>query len=93
MATVGGSAMGSLAYLTTPFQLFNERAAKDGFMLRWWLNDSVESVSSGMTGSGSELTETTVGVTANSDACVVLLNTWGGEGSDRVELTNGTQDA
>ncbi|KAF2709060.1 glycoside hydrolase family 3 protein [Pleomassaria siparia CBS 279.74] len=92
MATVGGSAMGSLAYLTTPFQLFNERAAKDGFMLRWWLNDSVQSVSSGMRGSGTELTETTVGLTANSDACIVFLNTWGGEGSDRVEITNGTQD-
>lgn len=62
-------------------------------MLRWWLNDSVESESLGIEGSGSELTETTVGVTANSDACVVFLNTWGGEGSDRVELTNGTQDA
>ncbi|KAH9892098.1 glycoside hydrolase superfamily [Xylariomycetidae sp. FL2044] len=93
MTTVGGSAMGSLAYVTTPFQLFNERAAKDGFMLRWWLNDSSVTSSSGMAGSGTELTETTTGVASNSDACVVFLNSWGGEGSDRVELTNGTTDA
>ncbi|CAJ2499888.1 Uu.00g027410.m01.CDS01 [Anthostomella pinea] len=94
MAVVGGSGMGSLAYLTTPIQLFNERAAKDGFQLRWWLNDtSTTSSSGGVAGSGTELKESTVGVTANSDACVVFLNAWAGEGGDRSELTNGTTDA
>lgn len=92
MALVGGSAMGSLAYLTTPMQLFNQRAALDGFMLRWWLNDTVSTTSSGMGGSGTELTETTVGVADDSDACVVFLNAWGGEGADRTELTNADQD-
>lgn len=92
MATVGGSAMGSLAYLTTPVQLFNQRAATDGFMLRWWLNDTVETTWSGMSGSGTELSETTVGVAEDSDACVVFLNAWGGEGADRIELTNAEQD-
>ncbi|GJC81570.1 putative beta-glucosidase D [Colletotrichum liriopes] len=93
MAVVGGSAMGSLSYLTTPLQLFNERAAKDGFMLRWWLNDTSETTFSGMTGSGTELTETTTGVAKDSDACVVFLNAWGGEGADRTELYNAEQDA
>ncbi|GKT66193.1 beta-glucosidase D [Colletotrichum tofieldiae] len=93
MAVVGGSAMGSLSYLTTPLQLFNERAAKDGFMLRWWLNDTSETTFSGMTGSGTELTETTTGVAKDSDACVVFLNAWGGEGADRTELYNTEQDA
>ncbi|GKT50795.1 putative beta-glucosidase E [Colletotrichum spaethianum] len=92
MSVVGGSAMGSLAYLTTPLQLFNQRAAKDGFMLRWWLNDTSETTSSGMVGSGTELTETTTGVAENSDACVVFLNAWGGEGADRSELYNADQD-
>lgn len=92
MATVGGSAMGSLAYLSTPVQLFNQRAATDGFMLRWWLNDTVETTWSGMQGSGTELSETTTGVAQDSDACVVFLNAWGGEGADRTELTNADQD-
>ncbi|KAF6834861.1 beta-glucosidase d [Colletotrichum musicola] len=92
MAVVGGSAMGSLAYLTTPLQLFNERAAKDGFMLRWWLNDTAETSFSGMASSGTELTESTTGVAALSDACVVFLNAWGGEGADREELANAEQD-
>ncbi|KAI0478978.1 glycoside hydrolase superfamily [Xylariaceae sp. FL0804] len=96
MAGVGGSAMSSLAYLTTPAQLFNERAAKDGFMLRWWLNDTILSSTSGFGGmgsSGTELTETTAGVADNSDACVVFLNAQAGEGADRSELTNATTDA
>lgn len=92
MASVGGSAMSSLAYLTTPIQLFNQRAATDGFMLRWWLNDTVETAWSGMLGSGTELSETTTGVAEYSDACVVFLNAWGGEGADRTELTNADQD-
>ncbi|KAF4915230.1 putative beta-glucosidase D [Colletotrichum viniferum] len=92
MAVVGGSAMGSLSYLTTPLQLFNQRAAADGFMLRWWLNDTSETSFSGMSGSGTELTESTTGVADLSDACVVFLNAWGGEGADRTELTNADQD-
>lgn len=92
MSTVGGSAMGSLAYLTTPIQLFNERAAKDGFMLRWWLNDTVSTESTGMGGEGTALTETTTGVAQDSDACVVFINAWAGEGADRPELYNEEQD-
>ncbi|KAF3025618.1 hypothetical protein E8E14_012815 [Neopestalotiopsis sp. 37M] len=92
MSVVGGSAMGSLAYLSTPFQLFNQRAASDGFMLRWWLTDESTNSSSGMSGSGTELTESTTGVADLSDACVVFLNAWAGEGADRSELRNATQD-
>lgn len=98
MTTVGGSAMGSLAYVTTPVQKFVERAATDGFMLRWWLTDEVVTSSSqGDTpagpGSGAELVETTVGVATYSDACVVFANAWAGEGGDRDELRNDDQDA
>lgn len=92
MATVGGSAMGSLAYVTTPFQKFVERAETDGFMLRWWLNDTAVTSFSGMSGRGSELTESTVGVASGSDVCICFLNAWSGEGGDRSELYNTTQD-
>jgi beta-glucosidase len=92
MAVVGGSAQGSLAYLSTPFQLFSNRAPQDGFMLKWWLEDEVSTTFSGMLGAGTELAETTVGVADNSDACLVFLNAWGGEGGDRTELRNSTQD-
>lgn len=32
------------------------------------------------------------GVAEYSDACVVFLNAWGGEGADRTESTNANQD-
>lgn len=65
-------------------------------MLKWWLNDSSEAAASGSTmgvmGSGTEMTETAVGVTDHADACVVFLNAQGGEGADRIELRNATAD-
>lgn len=94
--------VGSQAYISTPFQLFNERAAKDGFMLKWWLNDSSTTSSSsgqggmfpmGGAGSGTEISETATGITDHADACVVFLNAQAGEGSDRTELRNATADA
>lgn len=97
MTTVGGSAMGSLAYVTTPIQKFVERAATDGFMLRWWLTDEVvnssSSVGGGAMSTDNELNENTAGVAQYSDACVVFANAWGGEGGDRTELRNDAQDA
>lgn len=93
MSTVRGSAMGSLAYVTTPVQKFIERAAIDGFMLRWWLNGTTVSSFSGMSGSGTELAGSTLGVASNSDICIFFLNAWSGEGGDRSKLYNATQDA
>lgn len=96
MAEVGGSAMMSTAFLVTPFQAFSERAMNDGFMLRWWLNDTVvTSQGGGMSvgnGAGTQLVETTVGVAADSDACIVFINAYAGEGADRTELANANQD-
>lgn len=60
------------------------------------MNDSTAATTSGssrmMGGSGTEITETAVGVTDHADACVVFLNAQGGEGADRVELRNATAD-
>lgn len=39
-------------------------------------------------GSGTEISETTLGIVDGSEACVVFLNAWAGEGGDRSELTN-----
>ncbi|KAF2029955.1 glycoside hydrolase family 3 protein [Setomelanomma holmii] len=95
MSQIGGSAMSSATYLITPFQAFNERAHKDGFMLKWWLNNTIVSSSGGMVisdGAGTEISETTTGIAENSDACIVFINAWSGEGGDRDELANAGQD-
>jgi beta-glucosidase len=61
-------------------------------MLRWWLNDTTVSSFSGMQGSGTELSESTLGVAVNSDVCICFLNAWSGEGGDRSELYDADQD-
>lgn len=96
MSQNGGSAMSSAGFLVTPFQAFNERAQADGFMLKWWLNNTVVASSgSGMMlsdGSGTEISETTLGIADGAEACVVFLNAWAGEGGDRSELANAEGD-
>ena len=95
MTQNGGSAMSSNAFIITPFQAFNERAESDGFMLKWWLNNTVVESSGGMMvsdGAGTEISETTLGIAENSDACIVFINAWAGEGGDRSELANEEQD-
>lgn len=84
--------MSSLAYETTPFEMMSQCAASDGFIPRSWLNDTVVSTSSGIGGSGTVLSDTTVGVASNSDACIYFLNRWPGDGGDRSELANADQD-
>ncbi|KKA30767.1 hypothetical protein TD95_004996 [Thielaviopsis punctulata] len=91
MYGVGGSAMGTPPYLVTPVQVMNERAAKTGIMLRWWLRDETD-LATYFLDNANEISESTKGVAINSDACIVYLNAWAGEGADRIELTNGTQD-
>ncbi|KAF1357590.1 glycoside hydrolase [Lizonia empirigonia] len=84
MSQNGGSAMSSAGFLA------------DGFMLKWWLNNTVvESSGSGMMlsdGSGTEISETTLGIADGAEACVVFLNAWAGEGGDRSELANAEGD-
>ncbi|KAF2642219.1 glycoside hydrolase family 3 protein [Massarina eburnea CBS 473.64] len=97
MSQVGGSAMASFAFLSTPFQAMAERAmaartSTTGFMFKWWLNNTSVTTSSGMSGSATEIQETTTGIATNSDACVVYINAWAGEGGDRSELRNEEQD-
>lgn len=95
MSQNGGSAMASGAFLVTPYQAFNERAQADGFMLKWWLNNTVVESSGGMQlsdGAGTQISETTLGIADGAEACVVFLNAWAGEGGDRSELANAEGD-
>jgi beta-glucosidase len=43
-------------------------------------------------GAGTEIQETTLGMADGSDACIVFINAWAGEGGDRSELANAEQD-
>lgn len=45
LATAGGSGQGSMSYLITPYQALSSRAASDGSMLRWIMNDTLTSTS------------------------------------------------
>ncbi|KAL1638696.1 hypothetical protein SLS58_008728 [Diplodia intermedia] len=103
MAQIGGSGQGSFAYVITPEHAFVEKAREDGAMLRVMLNDTV--ISSGSAGgiaagpnAGSDSTDstaasqTTRGYSYNQDVCLVFLNAYAGEGSDRDELRNTDQD-
>jgi hypothetical protein len=58
-------------------------------MLRWWLNDTTVSTFSGMSGAGTELTESTLGVASKFELLGILISllvenrseTWnGGQG-------------
>ena len=65
-------------------------------MLKWWLNNTVVGSSGGgmiiSDGTGTEIQETTLGMADGSDACIVFINAWAGEGGDRSELENAEQD-
>lgn len=65
------------AFLVHPFHAFNERAQADGFVLKWWLNNTVVESSSRMQlddGAGTQISETTLGIVDSAEACVVFLN-------------------
>jgi beta-glucosidase len=98
MSQIGGSAMSSGAFLVTPFQAMNERAEADGFMLKWWLNNTVVTTNPNtktipmLSGPGTVIQETTLGIASLSEACIVFINAWSGEGADRTELSNPESD-
>ncbi|KAI9374618.1 putative beta-glucosidase D [Aspergillus egyptiacus] len=99
LATGTGSGQASLPYVIDPHLALTTRAVQDGTMLRWILNDTYSSDSSG--GASlipSDAGSTSVAVTvenyaSNADVCLVFLNALAGEGADRTELSNADQDA
>lgn len=96
MAQVGGSGQGSFAYLVTPQFALTERAMTDGNMLRFMLNDTVVSSSSGRLiagdSEGSAATQTTDAYAESADVCLVFVNAYSGEGGDRSELRSADKD-
>lgn len=97
LATGSGSGMASMPYLITPYGALTNKAAQDGTVLRWVLNDTYSS------GGGSSLVPSSTYSTAvepsfenfatGSDICLVFINALAGEGADRTELYNADQDA
>jgi beta-glucosidase len=94
LATASGAGSAPLPYLVTPHQALTERAAEDGTQFRWILNDTFLGGSTGLIGSGAStgVDPSLANYAQFSDVCLVFLNAWGGEGKDRSELSNPTQD-
>jgi beta-glucosidase len=96
LASGTGSGQASLPYVIDPHMALVMRAAPEGTMLRWIMNDTYSST--GSTLIPSDATSTSAQVTyanyaTGSDVCLVFLNALSGEGADRTELYNEDQDA
>ncbi|KAL2858778.1 glycoside hydrolase family 3 C-terminal domain-containing protein [Aspergillus pseudodeflectus] len=96
LASGTGSGQASLPYVIDPHMALSMRAAPEGTMLRWIMNDTYSS--SGSTLIASDATSTSAQVTfancaTGSDVCLVFLNALSEEGADRTELYNEDQDA
>ena len=96
LATDTGSGQSSYPYLITPQHALTSKAAEDGTMIRWVLNDTYSGGSgSALVMQGSDSTAVTPSISTyadNQDVCVVFLNALAGEGADRTELYNVDQD-
>lgn len=96
LATDTGSGQSSYPYLITPQHALTTKAAEDGTMIRWILNDTYSGGSgSALVMQGSDSTAVTPSISTyaeNTDACIVFLNALAGEGADRTELYNVDQD-
>ena len=98
-----GSGAGSAAYIISPQMALTMRQRESGGMLWWITNDTYSSTSSssgmgaagavGGAGSGTSETYSYANYASSSDACLVFLNAFSGEGADRGELYNSDQDA
>ncbi|THX57987.1 putative beta-glucosidase D [Aureobasidium pullulans] len=97
LASDSGSAQSSLPYLITPEAALTLRASKEHTNVKWILNDTYSTSSSGNTLVTLSSSETAVdasyaGYAAASDVCLVFINALSGEGADRTELYNEDQD-
>ncbi|KAL3494529.1 glycosyl hydrolase family 3 N terminal domain-containing protein [Aspergillus germanicus] len=89
LASGTGSGQASLPYVIDAHMALVMRAAPEGTMLRWIMNDTYSST--GSTLIPSDATSTSAQVTyanyaTGSDVCLVFLNALSGEGADRTEL-------
>ncbi|KAE8445794.1 hypothetical protein EG329_012852 [Mollisiaceae sp. DMI_Dod_QoI] len=77
MTVAGGSGANNPSYVSSPLDALNQRAWEDGSELLW----DVTNINS------------TASVDAASDACIVMLNAWATEGSDRPGVHDDYSDA
>lgn len=96
LVTDTGSGQGSYPYLITPQHALTNKAAEDGTMIRWILNDTYSGGSgSALAMQGSDSTAVTPSISTyseNMNVCLVFLNALAGEGADQTELYNDDQD-
>lgn len=81
----GGSGSGRFTYVVTPLEAIKARAAKDGALVQYVLNNT--QIASGVSLFGA------YGVYPIPEVCIVFLKTWATEGYDRTSLLldwNGT---
>jgi len=95
LAGGAGSGQTSFPYLVTPQQALVSKAATDGTMIRWILNNTFtsddSSTISGLSG-GTALSQSITDYATTAEVCLVFLNAFSGEGADRGELRSTEQD-
>jgi beta-glucosidase len=76
LAVGGGSGTGRMSYLVDPLTAIKARAAQDGTLVQWILNNTLLSTPRGLAGLQP----------SPPDVCLVFLKTWAQEGIDRSTL-------
>lgn len=79
LAAGGGSGTGQFTYLVTPLRAIQDRAAQDGGLVQYWLNNTLianSNVSNLLIPRGVP------------DVCLVMLKTWAEEANDRAHLAS-----
>lgn len=74
----GGSGTGRFSQLTSPLEAIKTRAAKDGALLQYILNNTQLAVADGYATS----------IFPQPDVCLVFIKTWAAEDSDRTTLAS-----
>lgn len=71
----GGSGTGRMSYLIPPLDAIKIRAAQDGTLVQYILNNTLLSTSAGL-----------ANIVPVPEVCLVFLKTWAQEGDDRTSL-------
>jgi beta-glucosidase len=75
----GGSGTGQFTYMVTPLRAIQQRAAQDGGIVQFFLNNTLIANSN---------VSTMLIPRAQPDVCIVMLKTWAEEGADRAHLSS-----
>ncbi|KAF1843405.1 glycoside hydrolase family 3 protein [Cucurbitaria berberidis CBS 394.84] len=78
LAAGGGSGTGQFSYLITPLRALQDRAAQDGGLVHYWLNNTLIAK--------ADVSSLLI-PRAVPDVCIVMLKTWAQEAEDRAHLS------